>query len=188
MQPPAANIKCLPVIPSNWSDLERLFEGRGGPRFCWCMVNRHMTPPYGKSGTAAKKAGMSRYVEEGTPVGILAYIDDEPVAWCSVAPLDSYRNLRGKRYVSDGSDTEVVWSIACFFIRVGFRRQNLTRQLIIAAVNYAREQGAKIIEAYPVDYDSPSYSYMGRVGTFERLGFREVGLVGIRRHMMRLYP
>ena len=111
-------------------------------------------------------------VAANTPVGILAYDGDEPVAWCSIAPLETYTNLRTRSYVSDGSDTEDVWSIACFYIRSGFRRQGLTTPLIEAAIDYARDNGAKIIEAYPVDYDSPSYSYMGRIGTFERLGFQ----------------
>ena len=83
-------------------------------------------------------------------------------------------------------DTEDVWSIACFYIRSGFRRQGLTTPLIEAAIDYARDNGAKIIEAYPVDYDSPSYSYMGRIGTFERLGFKEIAMAGTRRHIMRL--
>ena len=68
----------------------------------------------------------------------------------------------------------------------GFRRQGMTPQLIKAAIDYAEDNDAKIVEAYPVDYDSPSYSYMGRIGTFERLGFKEIAMAGIRRHIMRL--
>ncbi len=179
-------MKFFPVTPERWPDMERLFEGRGGPKFCWCMVNRNMDPPYSRSDTAMKKRAMSDYVAGGTPVGILGYIDDEPVAWCSIAPLETYKNLRGKRYVSDGNDTDNVWSIACFFIQSGHRRQGITTQLIKAAIDYAKSNGAKIVEAYPIDYDTQSYTYMGRIGTFERLGFKEVGMVGIRRHMMRL--
>ena len=179
-------MKFHPVTPSTWPDLERLFDGRGGPKFCWCMVNRNMTPRYSQVDSAGKKEAMLRYVAGGTPVGILGYADCEPVAWCSVAPLETYKTLRGKRYVSDGTDTEGVWSIACFFIRSAYRGQGMTTQLIEAAIGYAKQNGAKTIEAYPVDYDSPSYSYMGRIGTFQALGFKEVGMVGIRRHIMRL--
>jgi hypothetical protein len=62
----------------------------------------------------------------------------------------------------------------------------MTALIAKAAVGYARANGAKVVEAYPVDYDSPSYGYMGRIGAFERMGFEEVGMVGTRRHMMRL--
>ncbi len=176
-----------PVNSSRWDDFERLFEGRGGPMYCWCMPFRAMAPSYGRADTPAKKDAMHQRVSNGTPIGILGYIDDEPMAWCSIAPLETYKsNLRGRGYPSDETNTDGVWSIVCFFIRTGFRRQGMTAQLAKAAIEYARDSGAKIIEAYPVDYDSPSYSYMGRIGTFERLGFKEVGMVGTRRHMMRL--
>ncbi len=179
-------MKFLPVTSDRWPDLERFFESRGGPKHCWCMVFRPMSSAFRRVGAPAKKQALYQAVAANTPVGILAYDGDEPVAWCSIAPLESYTNLRTRSYVSEGSDTEGVWSIACFYIRSGFRRQGMTTQLIKAAIDYARDNGAKIVEAYPVDYDSPSYSYMGRIGTFERLGFEEVAMAGKRRHIMRL--
>ena len=175
-----------PVTIANWDDMDRLFGGRGGPKFCWCMVNRPMVPPYSLADRPMKRRAMSNVVESGTPVGILGYEEGEPVAWCSIAPLESYKNLRGRRYVSDGSDSEGVWSIACFFIKADYRRKGMTTGLVQAAIEYAKSNDAKIVEAYPVDYDSPSYTYMGRIGTFKSLGFHEVGMVGTRRHMMRL--
>ena len=62
----------------------------------------------------------------------------------------------------------------------------MTRLLIEAAVDHARGKGATVVEAYPVDPTSPSYRFMGFVGTFESMGFREVGRAGTRRHVMRL--
>lgn len=155
--------------------------------YCWCMPFRAMTPSYRRADSVAKKDAMFHRVIDGTPIGILGYIDDEPVAWCSIAPLETYKSsLRGRGYSSDETNNNV-WSIACFFIRTGFRRQGLTSEIIDAAIDYAKDQGAKTIEAYPVDYDSPSYGFMGRIGTFRSKGFAEVGMIGIRRHMMRLH-
>ena len=82
--------------------------------------------------------------------------------------------------------TESVWSIVCFFVPRRLRGKGMTRRLIEAAVDHARENGATVVEAYPVDPTSPSYRFMGLVGTFEAMGFREVGRAGIRRHVMRL--
>ncbi len=175
------------VGSTRWVDMERLFEGRGGPMYCWCMLFRNMVPSYGRANSESKKEGMRKYADDGTPVGLLGYLDGEPVAWCSIAPIESYRNLRGRGYSSGDENPGDVWSIACFFIRRGFRRQGLTTKLIAAAIEYARGNGAKAVEAYPVDPTSPSYLFMGYVGTFEALGFQEVGMVGIRRHMMRLH-
>lgn len=150
------------------------------------MVFRPMSSTFRRAGSPAKKQALAETVASNIPVGILAYDGEEPVAWCSIAPLETYTNLRTRSYVSDGSDTEDVWSIACFYIKSAFRRQGMTTPLITAAIEYAKANGAKVVEAYPVDYDSPSYSYMGRIGTFERLGFKEIAMAGTRRHIMRL--
>ncbi len=179
-------MRYLPVTPDRWSDLEDLFEAQGGPKHCWCMVFRPMSSADRRAGRPAKKEAMSKSIASGTPVGILAYEDNDPVAWCSIAPLETYANLRTRKYVSDGNDTENVWSIACFYIHSALRRQGMTTRLIKAAIDYAQGNGAKVIEAYPVDYDSPSYGYMGRIGTFRALGFEEVAMAGSRRHIMRL--
>jgi hypothetical protein len=60
----------------------------------------------------------------------------------------------------------------------------VTEQLIEAAADYAKRNGATVLEAYPVDPDSPSYRFMGFVPTFEAAGFEEIGRAGTRRHVM----
>jgi hypothetical protein len=59
-------------------------------------------------------------------------------------------------------------------------------QLLQAAMATARKHGARVVEAYPVDPDSPSYRFMGFVSKFERAGFLETGRVGKRRHATHL--
>ena len=131
-----------------------------------------------------RKAAMRKRVKAGVPVGILGYLDGEPVAWCSIAPRSTYRPLGGLE--REGEAEEDVWSLACFFLKRSVRGQGLGRQTLEAAVAHARAGGAKVVEAYPVDPDSPSYRFMGFVGAFEKAGFREVGRAGSRRHVMRL--
>ena len=46
--------------------------------------------------------------------------------------------------------------------------------------------GATVLEAYPVDPDSPSYRFMGFVPSFAEAGFVETGRAGERRHVMQL--
>jgi hypothetical protein len=63
------------VDASRWDDLERLFESRGGPKSCWCMVWR------AGAKTAKgpdRKAAMKRYVGEGVPIGLLGYSSGAP--------------------------------------------------------------------------------------------------------------
>ena len=172
------------VTPGRWPDLERLFEARGGPKYCWCMAWRSMDKSSDLTGNAAKKAALESRVIGGVPVGILGYLDDEPAAWCSIAPRDTYRKLSG----IDGPTGEAgsVWSLVCFFVPRPMRGKGLTRKIITAAVEHARAKGATIVEAYPVDPDSPSYRFMGLVPSFQAAGFEEVGTAGTRRHVMRL--
>jgi GNAT superfamily N-acetyltransferase len=169
------------VDVDRWPDFERLFESRGGPKACWCMVWRATPAEAKRTDGAGRKSAIEQRVSAGIPVGILGYLGTEPVAWCSVAPRSTYRRL-----VDDDGPHEGVWSIACFFVVRRLRGQGITKNLIAAAVEHARAKGASIVEAYPVDADSPSYRFMGFVPSFAAAGFREVGRAGTRRHVMRL--
>ncbi len=170
------------VDRDRWDDLEGLFNSRGGPKYCWCMVWRTMPAGASRGDRDAKKEVLRGRVQQGEAIGILGYINGEVVAWCSIAPRDSYRALGGP---ADASG-ERVWSFVCFFVPRRLRLKGVARKLVRAAVDHAREKGAAVVEAFPVDPDSPSYRFMGFVGTFESMGFREVGRAGIRRHIMRL--
>jgi len=175
------------VDKSRWGDLTALFEARGGPHNCWCMVWRDK-PPAAKGAAASErksalKGALHLRVTGGVPIGILGYRQRVPVAWCSIAPRSSYRPLAG---VEDHDGDDIVWSLACFFIKREFRGQGIADRLLHAALDYARDHGARIVEAYPVDPTSPSYRFMGFVSLFERAGFRKVGSAGARRKVMRL--
>ncbi len=171
-----------PVDTSRWRDLERLFENRGGPKSCWCMVWRG-TPDERRT-KESRKAALRARVQGGVPVGILAYVHGGPVGWCSVAPRSTYRPLGGAENERESADE--VWSIVCFYVQRAYRGGGLMRGLLEAAIEHAMGQGGKVIEAYPVREDSPSYRFMGFVSTFTSAGFRQVGRAGRRRHVMRL--
>jgi len=176
-----ARIKFYEVDASRWGDFERLFESRGGPKYCWCMAWRANRDEARRTDGPSRKAAMAQRVASGVPVGLLGYLDGEPVAWCSVAPRSTFRGL-----VGDSAPDEGIWSITCFFAVRRLRGRGITRRMIEAAVEHARARGASIVEAYPVDPDSPSYRFMGFVSVFKDAGFQEVGRAGTRRHVMRL--
>ena len=180
-------LRFAPVDRGNWCDLAGLFESRGGPKYCWCMAWRRK-PPDAKGGSAAErqaalKRALESQVEKGVAVGLLAYDGSAPVAWCSVGPRESYRRLGGQEL--EGERSADVWSIVCFFLRREFRRSGVVARLIEAAKDYAAANGATVLEAYPVEPDSPSYRFMGTIPVFEAAGFRGCGRAGTRRHVMR---
>lgn len=134
---------------------------------------------------AERKRAMEARVRAGAPVGLLGYLHDAPIAWCSIAPRASYRSLGGLAVT--GEPEEKIWSLVCFFVKREFRGDGIATQLIQAAIAYVRSQDGAVVEAYPVDPGSPSYRFMGYVPTFEKAGFQHVGVAGSRRHVMRRY-
>ena len=173
-----------PVTAENWTDFEKLFESRGGPKSCWCTVWRTVQscPNSGRPATATKME-MKKRISTGEPVGLLGYFGSEPVAWCSIAPRDTYRAA-----MSDpvpGDEKHKIWSIVCFFVSRQFRGQGLFQKLITAAEMHAANNGATLLEGYPVDQNSPSYRFGGFLPAFEQAGYLLVGHKGARRHVVR---
>jgi len=167
-----------PVDPSTWSDFEKLFTSKGGPSYCWCMAWRMTKEELRQNTSANRKKFIKQRVNKGIPIGLVGYLGDEPVAWCSVAPRDTHQRL-------GGDDTlQNVWSLTCFYIRKDFRDRGFVDKLIAAAKAYARKHGARYLEAYPVDPDSPSYRFMGFVNSFVKAGFESRGKAGTRRNVM----
>ncbi|NJM43098.1 MAG: GNAT family N-acetyltransferase [Brachymonas sp.] len=169
------------VTADTSSDFEKLVESRGGPKACWCMVWRATPEEAKRPDGASRKAAMMQRIAASTTVGLLGYLDEEPVAWCSVAPRSTYRRL-----VDDGKPDEGIWSIVCFFVVRSLRGQGLSQRMIAAATELAKSKGSRLVEAYPVDPESPSYRFMGFIPTFEAAGFQEVGRAGTRRHVFQL--
>jgi GNAT superfamily N-acetyltransferase len=140
-----------------------------------------MTKDELKQNTSPKrKEFIHARVDLKIPIGLLAYQERQPIAWCSIAPRETHQRLKGDESLNN------VWSITCFFIKRDYRKKGLTNKLIKEAIKYAKANGAHYVEAYPVDPDSPSYRFMGFVKTFEQAGFRFVKKAGKRRHVMVL--
>ena len=165
-----------------WPDFTNLFQSRGGPNSCWCMVWRSTAAEARQRDGSSRRAAMKSRVDAGVPIGILGYHRGAAIAWCSIAPRSTYRPLRSM----DAKPAETGWSLSCFFIKREFRGQRLVVQVLRAAIEHAARNGATVVEAYPVDAASPSYRFMGFVDTFSKAGFQEVGRAGQRRHVMRL--
>lgn len=176
---PALTFK--PVTEENVGDFIKLFGARGGPNWCWCMAFR-ATPEEIENGKGPerRKQILGR-VDQDVPIGILAYADGEPVGWVSLAPKSTFRKLGGIE------DAEGVWSLTCMFIPHTLRRQGMAHRLIQGAIAHARERKARLLEAYPVDPQSPSYRHMGFRPAFEKAGFADAGREGTRRHVMQLH-
>ena len=186
--------KFHPVTPECWPDLESLFGKNGANAGCWCMFWRLDRSMFKKTKGEANRQILKQILEADEQPGILAYDGDRPVAWCGIAPRENLLALENSRILKRVDD-QPVWSITCFFVTKEARGQGIMEPLVKAAVQHARAYGGNIVEAYPIDMQSPklagqkfgSYSgYMGVASVFRALGFEKVGRASETQLIMRL--
>jgi GNAT superfamily N-acetyltransferase len=137
---------------------------------------------------AANKRAMRRIVSAGEVPGILAYDGDEAIGWCAIGPRERHPSLERSRVLAR-VDQKPVWSIVCFFVARPYRRHGVSVRLLKAAVDYARAQGARIIEGYPVEpkkgTTADAFVWTGTAEAFRKAGFREVLRRSETRPIMR---
>lgn len=129
--------------------------------------------------------------------GLVAYLTEgrEPVGWVAVEPRTEYPRLLGLPTVWKGRPGEDpqddgVWSVTCFVVRKGYRRRGLTYALAAATVPYAKENGARALEAYamrtrPGREITWGELHVRAVQVFAEAGFTEVSAPSLRRVVMR---
>ncbi|WP_217152351.1 GNAT family N-acetyltransferase [Spirochaeta africana] len=129
---------------------------------------------------------------EGPP-GVLAYDGEEPVGWAAVAPRSKTTFARS-RTIPRVDDADV-WSVWCIRVKPGHRGNGISHHLLAGAVNFARDQGASILEGYPLENMgktiNTTMAYVGTKSLFEAAGFHQVAetksvLDGFPRVLMRL--
>lgn len=190
MTSPGSGLEIHPATPDRWDDLVKLFGERGAYAHCWCMWWRVSSSDFDRgirNRGAGNRRGLRSIVAEGRVPGLLAYRDGRPVGWVSLAPREEFGRLQRSPKLKPVDDRPV-WSIVCFFMDRGERGKKVGTALLDAAVRYATERGATMMEGYPVDPTdraiSNSDAYTGVISMFERAGFREVTRRG-RRPIMR---
>lgn len=181
----ALEMKFYPVTRPRLKDLALFSEKHGKFRYCSCMRWRLKSSDHKRSTKPTRIAALDSLVCRGVPVGVLAYVGKEPIGWCSVAPRETYEALERFQKLKS-IDEQPVWSVTCFFVDRHFRRQGVTTGLLLAAVDYARSQGARILEGYPVEPGLRLYTYMGSPETFKEAGFSDVTPAGRERLIVRL--
>lgn len=191
MPPPSSPLpafKVYPLTPSRWQDFETLFGARGACGGCWCMWWRLKRADFEKRKGNRNKQAMKRIVTGGEVPGLLAYVSKAPIGWCSVAPRDRFPVLERSRILKPVDDTPV-WSVVCLFVAKPHRRRGVTVRLLEAAVRYARDHGATVVEGYPIEPKKPAmpdaFAWVGLASAFRQAGFTEVARRSETRPIMR---
>ena len=195
-------VTVAPANEASWEDLRAVFGTRGDPSRCFCQRYKMGPGEAWASFPAEERAFRLReqtdcgHPESDTTSGLVAYLDGEPVGWCAVESRTAYPRLLLKTRVpwegraEDKTDARV-WAVTCFVTRTGFRRRGISRALARAAVDFARERGARALEGYPM-ITQPGQDVMvvelhpGSRSIFAGAGFTEVVQPTKRRAVMRI--
>ncbi|UCG61271.1 MAG: GNAT family N-acetyltransferase [Candidatus Zixiibacteriota bacterium] len=166
-----------PLTKSRWNDFERLFGPRGACGGCWCMHWRTRHAEFERLKGDGNKRAMKKLVDSGRVPGILAYLKNEPVGWCSIGPRKEFVRFEKSRIFKPVDDREV-WSLNCLFVAKEHRRSGVSRQLIEAAVAHAAGKGARIVEAYPFEPKKGNqpdpFVWTGLASSYFEAGFKEI--------------
>lgn len=192
----------LTIRPANevgCTDLQAVFGSRGAGAHCQCQRYKLRPREYFAGFPQEERAHRLRqqtdcgHPESGTTSGLVAHLGSEPVGWCAVEPRTAYPGLvRNSRVPWLGRDEDkedsTVWAVTCVFVRAGFRRRGISRALVGAAVDFARDRGARAIEGYPMTTTNviTEELHPGTVSVFAAAGFTEVSRPTERRAVMRL--
>jgi GNAT superfamily N-acetyltransferase len=195
-------LRVVPVTDAPWDDVRAVFGTRGDPSTCWCQYFKVDAQTWKAQDLAAFERALCDQTDQarashGAGPGVLAYDGDEPVGWCAIEQRAAYRRILNSQLVNASPDkvgadelgADDVWFVSCFVVRVGHRRKGVAAALLDGAVSHAREHGARVIEAFPVEARPGTSSadlYHGPLSVFEAAGFETVARPSERRAVVRL--
>jgi len=178
-----ANITIEPATADRFDDAQHALSGGGDGRGCQCQWWMITNAQWQQTSLQQREELLRDEIDSGPPPALIAYVDGEPAGWVRVGPRTRQVRIERTRNFTAASeepwDDESVWSVSCFVVRREHRNQGLNARLLEAAISYARESGARVIEAYPLDPDAgrkipANELFHGVLSTFEGAGFREV--------------
>jgi GNAT superfamily N-acetyltransferase len=192
-------MRIVPANEASWEDLQTIFGTRGPAARCQCQRFK-LRPreafanfPVEERAFRLREQTDCGHPESDATSGLVAYVDGEPVGWCAVEPRPAYTGLvRNNRVPWEGRNEDKgdagVWAVTCLFTRAGFRKRGISRALARAAVDFARERGARAIEGYPMTTKNAILEelHVGTEATFADAGFTEVSRPTLRRAVMRI--
>ena len=187
-------LRAAPLTPDRWADFEALFGRQGACYGCWCTYFR-LAPKQRKANSADdNRDHMRARVASGPPPGLLGYVDGEAVAWMQIGPRADVPQFNNAGRVSAPledapADDRAAWVISCFFTKSAMRGQGLSHAMVAAGIAHARDNGARLLEACPMDQAKQAKSvglYVGSTRVFEKAGFAHVALRKPGRPLMRL--
>jgi GNAT superfamily N-acetyltransferase len=195
----SGRISIRPANAASCEDLDAVFGTRGPASRCRCQRYKlARRESFAAFPTEVRADRLRRQTECGHPgsdttSGLVAYLDGEPAGWCAVEPRTASEGLVRNNRVpwtdrAEEKTDDSVWAVTCVFARAGCRKQGIGRALARAAVEFARERGARAIEGYPMTTKDALLEelHVGTEAMFADAGFTEVTRPTLRRAVMRI--
>jgi GNAT superfamily N-acetyltransferase len=174
-------VEILPATADRFDDAEHALTGGGDGATCQCQWWVLTNARFSETSREERERMLRAQLDAHPAPALIAYVDGEAAGWVRVGPrIDLPRLLRTRAvtaHTAEPLDDPGVWAVSCFVVRKEFRGRGLGARLLDAAVAHAREGGARVVEAYPVDPDSAPRKtgvnelYHGVLSTFEAAGF-----------------
>jgi GNAT superfamily N-acetyltransferase len=179
-----------PLTADQWQDFENLFGPKGACAGCWCMFWRIPRKSWEEGKGDGNKKKMKQWISQKKFAGLIAYMGNRPVGWCSLGPREEFPVLEKSKILAR-IDDKPVWSIVCFFIEKEFRRMGISALFLQEVIRYAKSKGAEILEGYPVIPNKAIYpaafAFTGFYNSFKKTGFKEIIRRSPTRPVMRYY-
>jgi GNAT superfamily N-acetyltransferase len=172
-----------PATSSRFDDAESALTGGGDGRACQCQWWTLTSRGFDELSESERKDLLAEEMRSSPVPGLIAYVDGVAAGWVRVGPRTRQPRLSRTRAYASGSIEDwsdpAVWAVSCFSVRKEHRGQGLNSALLSAAVEFARDNGARVVEAYPIDLaarpgTSSNELYHGALSTFLSAGFHEV--------------
>lgn len=185
-----AELTIKPLTSDTWTDFETVMGANGGARGCWCMHWRLTMDEFMQGKGDGNRAAMRKLAKRKTPPGVLAYADDEPIAWCAFGDRADYARMRRSSLLKPIDDEPVV-SLTCLLVRKGHRGTGRSSQLIDAVCDYLADTAqTRTVEACPVDpadgrKAGADNAMTGIASAFRAAGFTEIARPRSDRPVMR---
>lgn len=169
----------VPLTSNLWPAFEMLFGKQGACYGCWCTHFRLSPAMRRENNRDRNKDHIRARIEAGPPPGLLAMRDGVAEGWMQIGPrfdVPEFNNAgraSAPTHPDDAADP-AIWVISCFFLKSAARGQGLTHRLVAGGIEHARKNGARRLEACPMDLSRDSRSlglFVGSARVFEKAGF-----------------
>lgn len=193
------SLTVIPAAQAPFTDVEAVFGTRGDPAHCWCQWYKLPGKAWreGAGGDEALRDRLAtQLAADGPGTGLLAYDGDEPVGWCAVEPRPALPRLQLSPLIRGATaepdfDDESVWAVTCFVVPRQHRKRGIGAALAEAAVEFARDHGARVLEAYAVDPAArakvaAAELFHGTASMFTGAGFSEVARPSDARAVLQI--